>query len=108
MTLPIQHCSECGTLQYPPRDVCRRCLSDALHPRETPVTGTVMAQALIHRSLDPDMVRDGASPLGLVATPTDLRLIALLAPEVTVGMPVTLHLHPDRHGAIIARALPLR
>jgi uncharacterized OB-fold protein len=108
VTFAIQHCVDCGARQYPPRDVCRRCLSDALELRQTLVTGTVMAQALIHRSFDPDMTRNGALPLGLVALSDGLRLIALLTPQVAVGMTVTLHRHPDRPGAIIAHALLLR
>lgn len=29
-TLTLQVCADCGAVQYPPRELCRACLADAL------------------------------------------------------------------------------
>ena len=31
----LQHCADCGAVQYPPRDACSKCLSVALEWRES-------------------------------------------------------------------------
>jgi uncharacterized OB-fold protein len=46
-------CRACGAAQYPPREVCVRCLSDAIDIREGDVAGTVLSLTTIHRSIDP-------------------------------------------------------
>ena len=51
--LVLQHCGVCATVQYPPREVCCNCLSDALRWQETDNLGTVLAAAALQRSLEP-------------------------------------------------------
>lgn len=51
--LMLQHCGVCATVQYPPREVCCNCLSDALRWQETDNLGTVLAAAALQRSLEP-------------------------------------------------------
>ncbi len=51
--LTLQTCGDCGTVQYPTRDVCRRCLSGTLHWSEQPTSGRVVATGVVHASLDP-------------------------------------------------------
>lgn len=104
MSLLIQFCRSCGSAQYPSRDACRRCLSDALEMRLTSVEGTVVSEAVVHRSLDPAMVADGPLRLGAVASPLGIRILCLLAPGASTDMTVELARCPDRPGAIIARA----
>lgn len=49
----LQHCADCGTVQYPPRDACCRCLSVQLDWRETPAGGRVLAETAVRASPDP-------------------------------------------------------
>lgn len=49
----LQHCGECGTVQYPPREVCGHCLSTTLDWRETDGSGRVQSHVTLHTSLDP-------------------------------------------------------
>ena len=50
--LVLQTCQHCQTVQYPPREVCKNCLSGVL--RWTPVNnhGTVMARVELQHSLN--------------------------------------------------------
>ena len=52
MTIAIQSCAACGARQYPSRDICWNCLSDALPFLEDSGTGRVLAETVIHRSLE--------------------------------------------------------
>lgn len=49
----LQRCTTCGALQYPPREVCRRCLSDELPWTAADGGGTVLAATVLHASLEP-------------------------------------------------------
>jgi len=51
--LVLQHCEHCTEVQYPPREICRNCLSDNLHWRATSNSGTVLSAVELHRSLEP-------------------------------------------------------
>jgi uncharacterized OB-fold protein len=103
MTLPLQFCHACGTAQYPSRDACRACLSDDLEMRADAVTGTVVSEGTIHRSLDPALVADGPLRIGAISSPLGVRILALLAPGTGAGSRVELSPCPDRPGVIIAR-----
>ena len=48
----LQTCRDCGTVQYPPREVCRQCLSDRLAWKEQPNTGELVTETLIRHSLE--------------------------------------------------------
>lgn len=49
--LSMQHCLDCGTVQYPPRELCQRCLGDNLKWRDTDSAGTLLAQIDLHHGL---------------------------------------------------------
>jgi len=48
----LQVCTDCGAVQYPPREACHRCLSDRLPWREQPGEGQLISQALLRHSHD--------------------------------------------------------
>ena len=51
--LALQQCTGCGTVQYPPRELCSACLADALEWRATDgEAGEVLATTLLHHSHD--------------------------------------------------------
>jgi len=72
----LQTCAACGAVQYPPREACHRCLSGALHWREQPGTGELIAETTVHHSNDLffrerlpwriGMVRLDAGPVAIV------------------------------------------
>jgi NAD(P)-dependent dehydrogenase (short-subunit alcohol dehydrogenase family)/uncharacterized OB-fold protein len=48
----LQVCADCGSVQYPPRESCHRCLSAVLHWREQAGTGELIAETTVHHSND--------------------------------------------------------
>lgn len=51
VALSLQHCRDCGSVQYPPREVCGQCLGDRLAWRPTPGTGRLLSRVALHHSL---------------------------------------------------------
>ncbi|WP_445289369.1 SDR family NAD(P)-dependent oxidoreductase [Variovorax atrisoli] len=48
--LELQVCEECGTVQYPPRDACGKCLSPELEWRKQSPCGELLSVATLHHS----------------------------------------------------------
>lgn len=46
----LQHCAECGAVQYPPRDACHRCLSVRLDWKDTSPMGELLAETTVRTS----------------------------------------------------------
>jgi NAD(P)-dependent dehydrogenase (short-subunit alcohol dehydrogenase family)/uncharacterized OB-fold protein len=48
----LQVCAQCGAVQYPPREMCQRCLSGELRWREQSGSGELISATTIHHSHD--------------------------------------------------------
>lgn len=48
----LQVCEDCGTMQYPPREACKKCLSAALRWREQSGEGQLLSSTTLHHSND--------------------------------------------------------
>lgn len=48
----LQTCEDCGTVQYPPREVCHKCLSAALRWRPQSGEGALLGSTTLHHSND--------------------------------------------------------
>ncbi|BEP53477.1 SDR family NAD(P)-dependent oxidoreductase [Variovorax sp. V118] len=48
----LQTCEDCGTVQYPPREVCHKCLSAALRWRQQSGEGALLGSTTLHHSND--------------------------------------------------------
>lgn len=48
----LQTCEDCGTVQYPPREVCHKCLSSALRWRQQSGEGALLGSTTLHHSND--------------------------------------------------------
>jgi len=48
----LQTCEDCGTVQYPPREVCHKCLSSALRWRPQSGEGALLGSTTLHHSND--------------------------------------------------------
>ncbi len=46
----LQVCEECGTVQYPPRDACRACLSTGLNWQDVSPAGRLLAETTVRTS----------------------------------------------------------
>jgi NAD(P)-dependent dehydrogenase (short-subunit alcohol dehydrogenase family)/uncharacterized OB-fold protein len=49
-SLELQTCRNCGTVQYPPREACRVCLSQRLEWRPQNGAGELLSEATLHHS----------------------------------------------------------
>ncbi|MEP7244938.1 MAG: OB-fold domain-containing protein [Gammaproteobacteria bacterium] len=74
----LQVCDRCGTVQYPPREACVKCLTGQLTWREHSGRGELIAATAIHHSHD-DYFR-GRTPwnIGMVRLEGDITVIAHL------------------------------
>ena len=48
----LQVCGDCGAVQYPPREMCHRCLTGTLRWRAQSGTGELIAETSLHHSND--------------------------------------------------------
>ena len=48
----LQQCRDCGTVQYPPREACQKCLSVRLDWKAQSPGGELIAQTVLHHSND--------------------------------------------------------
>lgn len=51
--LMLQQCGACGTVQYPPREICGQCLSTTLDWTTIDGMGHVLSHTVLRTSLDP-------------------------------------------------------
>lgn len=90
MTIMFQTCTACGARQYPERDLCRVCLGDTLALAEDGGRGRLVAEAVLHRSLDPACIPALPIRIGTVALDAGVRVIAFLDDDVGAGNRVKL------------------
>ncbi len=103
--LGLQHCAACGTIQYPPREICRNCLSDHLDWTEAPCeSGEVLAATTLHHSHDPAFRARLPLRVGIVRLDRGATVICFLAPAAAAGARVTLRASLDQQGRAILTA----
>lgn len=102
----LQLCAACGTLQYPPREVCGACLSDDLPWREVPDTGTLTALTTVHIAADPYFRERTPWRIGLVALACGPNVVAHLPADIQPGAAVRMTLRLDAAGQGVMIALP--
>ncbi|MBT9287882.1 SDR family NAD(P)-dependent oxidoreductase [Hyphomicrobiaceae bacterium 22] len=103
----LQHCLECGAVQYPPRDACAACLSDRLEWRETDPNGDLLADTVVHHSQELYFRERAPWRTGLVRLDAGATVVVHL-PDDAPRAParVTLSAMLDRAGqaVLVARA----
>ncbi|WP_440997248.1 OB-fold domain-containing protein [Arhodomonas sp. SL1] len=104
LELPV--CRSCGWLSYPPREVCGRCLADALEWRAVPGTGTLLAATRLHHSNEPYFATRLPFRVGTVALAEGAQALCHLAGPVAPGEAVTVRAVLDRggEGVLVAHA----
>jgi uncharacterized OB-fold protein len=53
MSIILQSCADCGAVNYPAREVCRRCLGERIERLPVSGRGTLLARTVLHASGDP-------------------------------------------------------
>lgn len=103
----LQVCRDCGAVQYPPREVCRACLSDRLDWKPQPEEGELVAETLIRHSLELYFRERAPWRTGMVRLPGGVTVIAHLHSDVPrPPARVRLRAMLDRAGQAVLVALP--
>ncbi|SFE27240.1 SDR family oxidoreductase [Roseivivax sediminis] len=102
----LQHCAECGAVQYPPRDACHGCLSTDLRWRDTDPAGTLIAETTVRTS--PNLYFRRAAPwrTGTVRLDVGVSVVAHVHGDCEKGGRVRLINRLDRAGQGVLMALP--
>ena len=104
----LQHCSDCGAVQYPPRDACQRCLSAELDWQDTLTAAEVLAETVIRASPDPYFRERLPWRMGSVRLDVGPVVVTHLHGDVGRGDRVQMALKLDRAGQGVMVALPLK
>ncbi|OUL98916.1 SDR family NAD(P)-dependent oxidoreductase [Variovorax sp. JS1663] len=103
----LQTCKDCGTVQYPPREACHKCLSPRLHWREQTGEGELLATTTLHHSNDLFFRERLPWRLGLVHLDSGPTLMVHLHGEVgDAPAPVRVGARLDRAGQAVLIGFP--
>jgi NAD(P)-dependent dehydrogenase (short-subunit alcohol dehydrogenase family)/uncharacterized OB-fold protein len=103
----LQQCRDCGTVQYPPREACQKCLSTNLFWRLQKNGGELLSDTLLHHSNDLFFRERLPWRLGLVRLDCGPMVVAHLhaaVPQAPARVVVGAKL--DRAGQAVMVALP--
>lgn len=96
--LLLQHCRECGNVQFYQRAMCGRCLAPGLEPRPASGRGTIYSFSTVHRAPSPEFKDDVPYTVVLVELAEGPRMISTLvdtpAAAVRIGQPVEIVYDP--------------
>lgn len=103
----LQQCADCGTVQYPPREACQKCLSIKLNWTLQPGDGELLADTLLHHSNDLFFRERLPWRLGYVKLANGPTLVAHLHGDVPPApAKVRVSARLDRAGQAVLVALP--
>jgi len=100
----LQQCKDCGTVQYPPREACQKCLSAKLLWKSLPDGGELLSRTVLHHSNDLFFRERLPWHLGLVKLDCGPTIVAHLHESVEKKVKVRAML--DRAGQAVLAALP--
>ena len=101
----LQRCTSCGTVQYPPRELCAACLSDALQWLDAATqAGVVLATTSLHHSHDGAFRASLPLQVALVHLDAGPTAICFLAGKLTPGSHVRITAQRDTAGRLILSA----
>jgi uncharacterized OB-fold protein len=107
--LALQCCVMCGTVQYPPRELCSACLADRFEWRTIEAEGgEVLASTALHHSHE--VAFRGLLPLrvGLVRLDSGPIVVCFCSEEFVSGTRVVIAARNDAAGRGVLTATPVR
>ncbi len=103
----LQQCRACGTVQYPPREACQKCLSTELAWRPQTQSGELLSETVLHHSNDLFFRERLPWRLGLVQLACGPTVVAHLHERVAAAPSrVQVNVKLDRAGQAVMLALP--
>jgi uncharacterized OB-fold protein len=102
----LQCCTACGTVQYPPRELCAACLADTLEWRVTDAEpGEVLAHTVLHHSHEPAFGAMLPLRVGLVRLDAGATVVCFLAERCCAGTRVSVATRLDGEGRTVLSAV---
>ncbi|NMG35916.1 SDR family NAD(P)-dependent oxidoreductase [Azoarcus sp. TTM-91] len=102
----MQVCADCGTVQYPPREVCGSCLSEHLAWKPVDNRGELIATTTLRHSNDLYFRERLPWRVGTVKMAAGPSVVAHVHEDCAEGGSVRLTLKLDRSGQAVLHALP--
>lgn len=100
----LQVCTRCDTVQYPCRDACVRCLSEALAWRCVSNAGELVARTLVRTSAEPFFRDRLPLAVGLVQLDCGPKVVCFLDGAIDAGARVSVRLALDAAGRAVVHA----
>ncbi len=105
--LALQRCEDCGTAQYPPREVCGQCLSPQLvWKNHKHVAGELLGRTRIHHSNEEYFKRFLPLEVGLVHLEVGPTAVCFLREGCVPGQQVMVSAQLDASGQAVLVATP--
>ena len=105
-SISLQCCASCGAAQYPPRELCVACLSDALEWQTTEyIIGEVLAVTTLHHSHEATIRAILPLRTGLVRLEAGPTALCFVANDCTPGTRVRVTAQVDSVGRTVLSAL---
>ena len=102
----LQTCQDCSSVQYPPRQICNKCLRGELEWQDVSNGGKLLAETTLQHSNDL-FFRDRLPwRLGVVGADIGLSIVAHLSEDCVQGERIRLSLNLDRAGNAVVTARP--
>jgi uncharacterized OB-fold protein len=106
--LALQRCTACGAVQYPPRELCWRCLGDDLEWRVSDrEPAEVLATTTLHNSHDTHLRLRLPLRVGLVRLDAGPTAVCFLAESCQTGARVVVGSETDNAGRAVLTATPI-
>jgi uncharacterized protein len=90
--LAVQRCTGCGTLRFPARAICSRCLGREAEWVPASGRGTVFSYAIMHQAVHPGFAAEVPYAIVVIELEEGVRLLSNLmgcpAGDVRIGLPV--------------------
>ncbi|UCE31581.1 MAG: SDR family NAD(P)-dependent oxidoreductase [Burkholderiales bacterium] len=102
----LQACTECGTVQYPPRDACAGCLSTALRWTDIAPEGTLLAETTVRTSVNVYFRERAPWRIGTVKLDAGPVIVCHLHADCERGAPVRMLSRLDKSGQGVLLAVP--
>lgn len=102
----LQTCAQCASVQYPPRQLCHRCLSPNIPWTPQPSGGTLLAETTLHHSNDVYFRERLPWRLGLVALDCGPSIVAHVMEDCQPGGRVQMAIKLDRSSRAVMLAAP--
>lgn len=106
MSISLQTCTVCGTIQYPRRAVCQRCLASVFEEQVDSGAGILAAIATVHRSLEAQFAPILPAVIGKAMLDCGVHIVCFVEGACAPGERIILTAEPAENGTSVFRARP--